>query len=83
MTNTNDRNKNMMDKYFIRIAVNILFVRNFKGLYLYVITMRTITSIIVEDIFVLVVVLFSLSMLIIYMLILKNIYKNSNYIKLH
>jgi hypothetical protein len=40
MTNTNERNKTMMDRYFIRIAVNILFVRNFNGLYLYVIPMR-------------------------------------------
>ena len=42
MTNTNERNKTIMDKYFIRIAVNRLFVRNFKGLYLYVIPMRPI-----------------------------------------
>jgi hypothetical protein len=42
MTNTNERNKTMIDRYFIRIAVNILFVRNFNGLYLYVIPMRPI-----------------------------------------
>jgi hypothetical protein len=42
MTNTNDRNKNMMDKYFIRIAVKRLLVKNFNGLYLYVIPIRPI-----------------------------------------
>jgi hypothetical protein len=40
MTNTNERNKIMIDRYFILIAVNILFVKNFNGLYLYVIPMR-------------------------------------------
>jgi hypothetical protein len=44
MTNTNEINKNMMDIYFIRIAVKRLFVRNLKGLYIYVIPMRPINA---------------------------------------